>query len=66
MTSLGTCKLQGHFELNGMYQDGDFLIGGLFEVQYLKAFAELSFRTEPKLPHCELWVRTIHTEENLI
>uniref|UniRef100_A0A8C2CAH0 Extracellular calcium-sensing receptor-like n=1 Tax=Cyprinus carpio TaxID=7962 RepID=A0A8C2CAH0_CYPCA len=58
MTSLGTCKLQGHFELNGMYQDGDFLIGGLFEVQYLKAFAELSFRTEPKLPHCELFYMT--------
>ncbi len=54
MASSGTCKLQGHFKLNGMYQDGDVFIGGLFEVQYLKAFAKLSFRTEPKLPHCEL------------
>lgn len=53
MASSGSCQLQGHFTLNGMYQNGDFLIGGLFEVQYLKAFPGLSFRTEPKLPHCE-------------
>ncbi|KAL1256602.1 hypothetical protein QQF64_012147 [Cirrhinus molitorella] len=58
MASSGTCKQQGHFTLNGMYQDGDFLIGGLFEVQYLKAFPELSFRMEPKLPHCELFYMT--------
>uniref|UniRef100_A0A8C1CY53 G-protein coupled receptors family 3 profile domain-containing protein n=1 Tax=Cyprinus carpio carpio TaxID=630221 RepID=A0A8C1CY53_CYPCA len=58
MASSGTCKLQGHFTLNGMYKDGDFLIGGLFEVQYLKAFPELSFRMEPKLPHCELFYMT--------
>ncbi|RXN09914.1 extracellular calcium-sensing receptor-like protein [Labeo rohita] len=58
MASSGTCKLQGHFTLNGMYQDGDFLIGGLFEVQYLKAFPELSFTMEPKLPHCELFYMT--------
>ncbi|RXN28352.1 extracellular calcium-sensing receptor-like protein [Labeo rohita] len=58
MASSGTCKLQGHFALNGMYQDGDFLIGGLFEVQYLKAFPELSYKTEPKLPRCELFYMT--------
>uniref|UniRef100_A0A671NMG1 G-protein coupled receptors family 3 profile domain-containing protein n=1 Tax=Sinocyclocheilus anshuiensis TaxID=1608454 RepID=A0A671NMG1_9TELE len=46
IASSGTCKLQGHFTLNGMYKDGNFLIGGLFEVQYLKAFPELSFRTD--------------------
>ncbi|XP_073706950.1 extracellular calcium-sensing receptor-like [Garra rufa] len=42
-----------------MYQDGDLLIGGLFEVQRnLKVFPELSFRTEPKLPLCELFYMT--------
>uniref|UniRef100_A0A673FH80 Extracellular calcium-sensing receptor-like n=1 Tax=Sinocyclocheilus rhinocerous TaxID=307959 RepID=A0A673FH80_9TELE len=59
MATSGTCKLQGHFTLNGMYQDGDLLIGGLFEIQrYLKVFPELSFRTEPKLPRCELFYMT--------
>ncbi|XP_077050158.1 extracellular calcium-sensing receptor-like isoform X1 [Siphateles boraxobius] len=58
MASSGTCQLHGHFKLNGMYQGGDLLIGGLFEVQYLKAFPELSFRTVPKLPHCELFYMT--------
>ncbi|XP_077050147.1 extracellular calcium-sensing receptor-like [Siphateles boraxobius] len=42
-----------------MFQDGDLLIGGLFEVQrYLKVFPELSFRTEPKLPQCEIFYMT--------
>ncbi|XDV29289.1 hypothetical protein PO909_032426 [Leuciscus waleckii] len=42
-----------------MFRDGDLLIGGLFEVQrYLKVFPELSFRTEPKLPQCELFYMT--------
>ncbi|XP_016109698.1 extracellular calcium-sensing receptor-like [Sinocyclocheilus grahami] len=42
-----------------MYQDGDLLIGGLFEIQrYLKVFPELSFKTEPKLPRCELFYMT--------
>ncbi|XP_058607526.1 extracellular calcium-sensing receptor-like [Onychostoma macrolepis] len=59
MATSGTCKLKGHFTLNGMYQDGDLLIGGLFEIQrYLKVFPELSFRTEPKLPRCELFYMT--------
>ncbi|XP_016361463.1 extracellular calcium-sensing receptor-like [Sinocyclocheilus anshuiensis] len=48
-----SCQLQGRFKLNGMYQVGDFIIGGLFEVQHLKVFPELTFRTEPELPQCE-------------
>ncbi|KAK7151693.1 hypothetical protein R3I94_008139 [Phoxinus phoxinus] len=48
-----SCQLQERFKLNGMYQNGDFIIGGLFEVQNLKVFPELNFRTEPELPHCE-------------
>ncbi|XP_052438877.1 extracellular calcium-sensing receptor-like [Carassius gibelio] len=49
----GTCQLQGRFRLNGMYQTGDVILGGLFEVHFLTVFPELSFRTEPKPPYCE-------------
>ncbi|XP_048025563.1 extracellular calcium-sensing receptor-like isoform X1 [Megalobrama amblycephala] len=48
-----SCQLQERFQLNGMYKNGDFIIGGLFEVQHLKVFPELGFRTEPELPQCE-------------
>ncbi|XP_026144002.1 extracellular calcium-sensing receptor-like [Carassius auratus] len=48
-----SCQIQGHFKLNGMYQGGDFIFGGLFEVQHLKVFPELSFRMEPEQPKCE-------------
>ncbi|XP_052008809.1 extracellular calcium-sensing receptor-like [Xyrauchen texanus] len=58
MANSGTCQLQRHFKLNSMHQDGELIIGGLFEVQYLKAFPELSFRTEPELPHCEHFYMT--------
>uniref|UniRef100_A0A672N2P2 Extracellular calcium-sensing receptor-like n=1 Tax=Sinocyclocheilus grahami TaxID=75366 RepID=A0A672N2P2_SINGR len=36
-----------------MYQAGDVILGGLFEVHFLTVFPELSFRTEPKPPYCE-------------
>ncbi|XDV29268.1 hypothetical protein PO909_032405 [Leuciscus waleckii] len=49
----GTCQLQGRFKLNGMYQDGDVILGGLFEVHFFTVFPELSFRTEPEPPYCE-------------
>ncbi|XP_067275552.1 extracellular calcium-sensing receptor-like [Pseudorasbora parva] len=50
-----TCQLQGHFNLNGMYQDGDVILGGLFEVHFFTVFPELSFRTEPEAPYCEVF-----------
>ncbi|XP_057203619.1 extracellular calcium-sensing receptor-like [Triplophysa rosa] len=53
VVSAGTCRLQGRFKLNGMYQDGDLILGGLFEVHFLTVFPELSFRTEPDPPYCE-------------
>ncbi|XP_026086105.1 extracellular calcium-sensing receptor-like [Carassius auratus] len=49
----GTCQLQGHFKLNGMQQDGDFILGGLFHVHFFTVFPELGFRTEPEPPYCE-------------
>ncbi|XP_067245236.1 extracellular calcium-sensing receptor-like [Chanodichthys erythropterus] len=49
----GTCQLQGRFKLNGMYQDGDFILGGLFHVHFFTVFPELSFRTKPEPPYCE-------------
>ncbi|KAL6479407.1 hypothetical protein MHYP_G00128400 [Metynnis hypsauchen] len=49
----GSCQLWGHFKLNGMYQDGDLILGGLFEVHFLTVFPELSFTSEPEQPYCE-------------
>ncbi|XP_056622265.1 extracellular calcium-sensing receptor-like [Triplophysa dalaica] len=48
-----TCQLQGHFKLNGVYQDGDLILGGLFEVHFFTVFPDLSFTTEPEPPYCE-------------
>ncbi|XP_077050150.1 extracellular calcium-sensing receptor-like [Siphateles boraxobius] len=49
----GTCQLQGHFKLNGMFQDGDVILGGLFHVHFFTVFPDLSFRMEPERPYCE-------------
>ncbi|XP_056334492.1 extracellular calcium-sensing receptor-like [Danio aesculapii] len=49
----GSCQLQGRFRLNGMFQKGDLILGGLFEVHFLTVFPEQSFRTEPEPPYCE-------------
>ncbi|XP_057203618.1 extracellular calcium-sensing receptor-like [Triplophysa rosa] len=57
-SSSGSCQIWRRFKLNGMYQGGDLIIGGLFEVQYLKTFPVLSFRTEPELPQCENFYMT--------
>ncbi|XP_065139042.1 extracellular calcium-sensing receptor-like isoform X1 [Paramisgurnus dabryanus] len=53
VTSTGICKLQGRFKLNGMYQDGDLIIGGLFAFHLITVFPELSFIKEPEQPHCQ-------------
>ncbi|XP_060779020.1 extracellular calcium-sensing receptor-like [Neoarius graeffei] len=36
-----------------MRQDGDLILGGLFEVHFLTVFPELSFTSEPEQPYCE-------------
>ncbi|XP_016418230.1 extracellular calcium-sensing receptor-like [Sinocyclocheilus rhinocerous] len=48
-----TCQLQGHFRLNGVYQDGDVILGGLFQVHFFTVFPDLSFKIEPEPPYCE-------------
>ncbi|KAA0714831.1 Extracellular calcium-sensing receptor [Triplophysa tibetana] len=58
MNSSVSCQIRRRFKLNGMYKGGDLIIGGLFEVQYLKTFPVLSFRTEPELAQCENFYMT--------
>ncbi|KAK7151707.1 hypothetical protein R3I94_008149 [Phoxinus phoxinus] len=36
-----------------MYQDGDVILGGLFQVHFFTVFPDLNFKTEPEPPHCE-------------
>uniref|UniRef100_A0A8K9WR54 G-protein coupled receptors family 3 profile domain-containing protein n=1 Tax=Oncorhynchus mykiss TaxID=8022 RepID=A0A8K9WR54_ONCMY len=36
-----------------MYQKGDVILGGLFEVHYFTVFPELSFTSEPQQLYCE-------------
>ncbi|XP_053356404.1 extracellular calcium-sensing receptor-like [Clarias gariepinus] len=36
-----------------MHQNGDLILGGLFEVHFLTVFPELSFTSEPEQPYCE-------------
>lgn len=52
----GLCRLQGNFRLNGMHQNGDLILGGLFEVHFLTIFPELNFTSRPEEPSCEQWV----------
>lgn len=51
-----SCQLRGHFKLNGMYHEGDLILGGLFAVHFLTVFPELSFTSEPEQPYCGQWV----------
>nr|XP_029527978.1 extracellular calcium-sensing receptor-like [Oncorhynchus nerka] len=48
-----SCRLREQFSLNGMYQKGDVILGGLFEVHYFTVFPELSFTSEPQQLYCE-------------
>ncbi|XP_076850865.1 extracellular calcium-sensing receptor-like [Brachyhypopomus gauderio] len=48
-----SCQLRGHFQLSGMRQDGDLILGGLFEIHFLTVFPELNFTSEPEQPYCQ-------------
>ncbi|XP_039596809.1 extracellular calcium-sensing receptor-like [Polypterus senegalus] len=47
------CKIQEKFQLNGLYKNGDFIIGGIFEISFKINIPELSFRYKPKQWTCE-------------
>ncbi|XP_048025203.1 extracellular calcium-sensing receptor isoform X1 [Megalobrama amblycephala] len=53
ITRSGSCQLQGRFRLNGMFQEGDLIIGGLFAFHLITVFPELNFKREPEQSHCE-------------
>ncbi|XP_062409081.1 extracellular calcium-sensing receptor-like [Sardina pilchardus] len=46
------CQLQEQFNLPGLHQDGDVIIGGLFEIHMFAFFPEMSFRTKPEQLRC--------------
>ncbi|XP_062409080.1 extracellular calcium-sensing receptor-like [Sardina pilchardus] len=46
------CQLREQFNLPGMHQDGDVIIGGLFEIHIFAIFPEMSFRTKPENLQC--------------
>lgn len=48
-----SCKLRKKFDLNGMHEDGDVVLGGLFEMHFSSVFPELPFTSEPQQPRCE-------------
>ncbi|XP_037631634.1 extracellular calcium-sensing receptor-like [Sebastes umbrosus] len=47
-----SCRLQGHFPLNGMHKAGDVVLGGLFSIHLFSVFPDLSFTSEPQQPTC--------------
>ncbi|KAM3615587.1 uncharacterized protein V6R79_004429 [Siganus canaliculatus] len=46
-------KVQKQFQLNGMHQPGDVVLGGLFKINFFSANPDLSFTSEPQHPACE-------------
>uniref|UniRef100_A0A8C4SF50 Extracellular calcium-sensing receptor-like n=1 Tax=Erpetoichthys calabaricus TaxID=27687 RepID=A0A8C4SF50_ERPCA len=50
---MSLCKIQEKFKLNGLYKNGDFIIGGIFEISFEINIPELSFRYKPEQWTCE-------------
>ena len=48
-----SCQLQEAFSLNGMYKEGDILLGGLFETHYASIFPKSFFTSKPQQPICQ-------------
>ena len=47
-----SCELQAQFNLNRIYKDGDFILGGLFDIYLSSVFPGLSFTSKPQDPTC--------------
>ena len=53
LSSSSPCELQAQlYTLNRMYKDGDFILGGLFDIYLSPVFPELSFSFKPQDPDC--------------
>jgi len=48
-----SCRVERQFNLNGMHQFGDIMLGGLFAINFYTTFSELSFTSEPSDPICK-------------
>ena len=46
-----SCELQAKFNLNRMYKDGDFVLGGVFPVRR-PVYPESNFTSKPREPTC--------------
>ena len=51
-SSPSSCELQAQFNLNRIYKEGDFVLGGLFYITLYPVFPELSFNSKPQDPTC--------------
>ncbi|XP_069053819.1 extracellular calcium-sensing receptor-like [Lepisosteus oculatus] len=47
------CKIQGKFELNGLYKNGDIVLGGIFEAHFAVTYPELHFGSKPDQLKCK-------------
>ncbi|MBN3281234.1 CASR protein, partial [Polyodon spathula] len=47
------CTLQGNFELPGLLEDGDVIIGGLFPMHYRVVVPELNYTYKPAASACQ-------------
>lgn len=48
-----TCKLLEKFNLYGVHEDGDIIIGGLFPIHFSVSAPELSYKAKPEDLWCE-------------